>query len=89
MINMIEKLYLGFINEVNRTKFTKNDINKYGRNDAYDKLKATLSQEQFILLDTYLEKIAMESSDIVKQSYIQGFKTGLLIGIETTNIELE
>ena len=89
MINILEELYLGNINELNRKKVTKDDINKYGDSDAFDKLKNTLSIEQYNLLDDYLDKLGMANSDIIINNYIQGFKTGLLIGIESADIKFE
>ena len=89
MKSILEQLYLGNINEVSRKKFTKNDINKYGENDAFEKLKQTLSKEQYDLLDEYLDKLGMANSDIMINNYIQGFKTGLLIGIESSDIKFE
>lgn len=89
MINIFDELYYGNINEFSRSKISKSDYNKYEQEDAYNKLKENLTDEQMLLLDDYLKKQALEDSDMIKNSYTQGFKTGILIGIEISNIELE
>ena len=53
---------------------------------AYDKLKERLSEEDFACVDECI-KLHVESSALIeKDMYIQGFKTGLLIGIECNKI---
>lgn len=89
MINMIEKLYLGFINKVSRRKIKESDINKYGQNDAYDKLKATLLKEQYALLDDYLDKLGMEESDIMINNYIQSFKQVCILELKQVIINYD
>lgn len=89
MINIFDELYNGNINEFSRSKISKNEYDKYKQDEAFEKLKETLSKEQMILLDDYLKKQALEDSDMIKNSYIQGIKTGMLMGIEISNIELE
>lgn len=89
MINIFDELYYGNINEFSRSKISKSDYNKYEQEDAYNKLKENLTDEQMLLLDDYLKKQALEDDDMLKNSYTQGFKIGLLMGIEISNIELE
>ena len=54
----------------------------------YEKVKSALKEKDMKLVDELL-KLSMESVSISeKDFYIQGFKTGLLIGIESTKIDL-
>ena len=57
-------------------------------NDAFHNLLSTLNEEQAKLLDKLMETIENNNEIEVIERYKQGFKTGLLIGIECNNIKL-
>lgn len=88
MIDILEELYNGNIQEVFRRPSEEYQSYCIKENDAYNKLSKELNQEQLKLLDKYIE-LSQNSNEIeVKERYKQGFKTGILIGIECKNIKL-
>lgn len=88
MIDIIEEIYYGNVQEVFRK--TSEAYKKASKIESakYDKLAKTLNEEQLKLLNEYIEAIQDSNEIEVKDRYKQGFKTGLLIGIESRNIEL-
>lgn len=50
--------------------------------EIYEKLKATLNDEQKKMLDDYVDCSEEESCVTIERNFVAGFKMGLLIGIE-------
>ena len=76
------------ISEIDR-KFTKIPIKlKEKELNAYDTLKACLSKEDFKIFEDFLELYGERKDFELEEKYIQGFKTGILIGIECSKLKL-
>lgn len=80
-MKILDKLYYGKINEYYKKNIKTQDNDKLL--DLYNKLKLQLNKEQNELFDEYVELQDNLLEITYKQKYINGFKTGLLIGIET------
>lgn len=82
-MNIFEELYYGNISEVDRRKtIIKNKKEEL----LYDKLKEKLGNEDN-MLDEFIEILFDNESLKLKDSYIQGVKTGILLGISAGDIE--
>ena len=87
-MNILKELYYGNISEIDR-KFTKIPIKlKEKELNAYDTLKACLSKEDFKIFEDFLELYGERKDFELEEKYIQGFKTGILIGIECSKLKL-
>ena len=87
-MNILQELYYGNIGEVSRKrnpKFTPN-INK--ELALYNDICKLLNKEQKELVEKFLDLCAENHGNELEDTYIQGFKTGLLIAFESTKIEL-
>lgn len=84
-MSILRELYYGNIAEISRK--TRFDIKKYKKAEKlYDQLKNNLSPENFKLLTEYLELYDERLDKFAEDKYINGFKTGLLIGVECSKI---
>ena len=88
MIDILEELYNGNIQEVFRQPSKKYIQFNNEEKIAYDNLTKSFNQKQNELLEIFIEKKQNTEELLVKNAYKQGFKTGLLIGIECNNIKL-
>ena len=88
MIDILEELYNGNIQEVFRQPSKKYIQFNNEEKIAYDNLTKSFNQKQNELLEIFIEKKQNTEEFLVKNAYKQGFKTGLLIGIECNNIKL-
>lgn len=80
-MNILKELYYGNIAEISRTvKFNTKKLNKEEK--LYNKLKENLSPEDLKLFKEYLELYDESLDKFAEEKYINGFKTGLLIGVE-------
>ena len=80
-MNRLKELYYGNIAEISRTvKFNTKKLNKEEK--LYNKLKENLSPEDLKLFKEYLELYDERLDKFAEEKYINGFKTGLLIGVE-------
>lgn len=80
-MNILKELYYGNIAEISRTvKFNTKKLNKEEK--LYNKLKENLSPEDLKLFKEYLELYDERLDKFAEEKYINGFKTGLLIGVE-------
>ena len=80
-MNILKELYYGNIAEISRTvKFNTKKLNKEEK--LYNKLKENLSPEDLKLFKEYLELYDERLDKFTEEKYINGFKTGLLIGVE-------
>ena len=87
-MNILQELYYGNIGEVNRKrnpKFTPN-INK--ELALYNDICKLLNKEQRELFEKFLDLCGKNHGNELEDTYIQGFKTGLLLAIESSKIEL-
>lgn len=80
-MNILKELYYGNIAEISRTvKFNTKKLNKEEK--LYNKLKENLSPEDLKLFKEYLVLYDERLDKFAEEKYINGFKTGLLIGVE-------
>lgn len=80
-MNRLKELYYGNIAEISRTvKFNTKKLNKEEK--LYNKLKENLSPEDLKLFKEYLVLYDERLDKFAEEKYINGFKTGLLIGVE-------
>ncbi len=85
-MNILKELYYGNIAEISRTvKFNTKKLNKEEK--LYNKLKENLSPEDLKLFKEYLELYDERLDKFAEEKYINGFKTGLLIGVECSKIK--
>lgn len=86
-MKILKELYYGNISEISRKTKTR-DIEKEKREDfLYDTLKKTLDIPQNIkLLEEFINLYGDRLEERNIEAYINGFKTGLLIGIECSDI---
>lgn len=83
-MNIIEELYFGNLSEFSRP--IKN-INAKEQVELYNKIKEYLGSSKEKLLDDFLDLETEYNEKLLMQRYINGFKTGLLIGIEIHNFD--
>ena len=87
-MNILKELYYGNINELDRkTRPMPNPLTDKELL-TYQKLKDTLSKEDFELFSQYIDLFQKRVDKDLEEKYIQGFKTGLQIGIESSKIKL-
>ena len=80
-MNILKELYYGNIAEISRNvKFNTKKLNKEEK--LYNKLKENLSPEDLKLFKEYLVLYDERLDKFAEEKYINGFKTGLLIGVE-------
>lgn len=83
MKSILHELYIGNLDELYAILDKKlMGSAKDEENKTYDKLYATLTEEQKQLLDPFLDLLSDRYADIEEYRYIKGFKTGLLIAVE-------
>ena len=87
-MNILKELYGDKISEINRISITVPKKLKEKELNAYDTLKARLSKEDFKVFEDFLELYGERKDFELEEKYIQGFKTGILIGIECSKIKL-
>lgn len=86
-MNIIKELYYGNIAESQRpNKVPRKLLDKELK--AYDNLKSNLTYEQSKLLDNFIEIMSDNHSIEKTETYISGFKTGLLLGVESSKIDV-
>ena len=81
MKNIIKEFFYGNIREYYKELKCKNLLIK--ETDIYNKLINTLSLEQKHLFDEYIKIQDIFTTKYTEEKYSNGFKIGLLIGIET------
>lgn len=87
-MNILKELYGGKISEINRISIATPKKLKEKELNAYDTLKACLSKEDFKIFEDFLELYGERKDFELEEKYIQGFKTGILIGIECSKLKL-
>lgn len=88
MASIIDLIFDGEIDERNRVEKPK-DLSKDKEYIAYEKLIASLSEEQKELLEEIMKEQAIKEGETFKKIYSRGFKLGLLIGLETAKFNPE
>lgn len=87
-MNILQELYYGNIGEVNRKRNPKFIANINKELALYNDICKLLNKEQKELFEKFLDLCGENHANELEDTYIQGFKTGLLIAIESTKIEL-
>ena len=85
-MNILKQLYYGNIAEIHRKLPNKN---KDLELKLYEELKDKLKEEQLKLFIKYIDIYGKRMDKALEDKYIQGFKTGLLIGMETKKLNLD
>ncbi len=84
-MRILEELYNGNIAEIQRKlPQEKKDLEL----DLYEQLKEKLDKDNLSLFFKYCEVVGERNSMALQDTYIQGLKTGILIGIECKDIDL-
>ena len=79
-MDILDKLYYGKINEYSTPITTTKESKKLSI--IYDNLKQQLNSNQFKLLEQYIDFQDKKNEKVYKEKYKQGFRTGLMIGVE-------
>ena len=88
MESIIHELFCGNVDEVSR-RIEITDKKKYEQEcKLYDLLKESITKEQSKQLDEFIECLLDRMIDVEENRYVQGFKVGLLLGVECCNLEL-
>ena len=81
--SVIRDIFKGFRGHIETMpKPEKDDANEKISCDIYDELKEKLTSEQLKLHQKFVDSIDFSWSEEVDFYFVQGFKLGLLIGIE-------
>ena len=86
-MEILKELFFGNIAEVSRRDIKLNFLREKEL-ELYEVVKEKLPEGNKELLDEFLDKFNKTYDEELTDKYIQGFKTGVLIGIEVNNIEL-
>jgi uncharacterized protein YecA (UPF0149 family) len=86
-MDIIKELFYGNVNESDRIirPISKSEDKE---SELYDKLKSTLSDDENELFENFLTLYGDRIGDEAEDKYCQGFKTGVLVGIECSNLKL-
>jgi len=87
-MNILRELYNGNIEEISRRIHPKNDTRTDKELLTYNELKGKLTPELDELFERLMDLIVDRYGLALEDKYIQGFKTGVLIGIECSKLEL-
>ena len=87
-MNILRELYNGNIEEISRRIHPKNDTRTDKELLTYNELKSKLTPELDELFERLMDLIVDRYGFALEDKYIQGFKTGVLIGIECSKLEL-
>ncbi len=89
MLSIIEKIYNGYINETENVSAGKENELSEKEFGLYLKLIESLSAEQAQMLNEFIDLLCLRTNVSIEQKYIRGFKTGLLLGIECSDMKFE
>ncbi|MBR1925905.1 MAG: hypothetical protein IJ837_03510 [Clostridia bacterium] len=85
-MNIIEELYYGNIDEISRK--SKAMLNQNPKeNELYELIKSFLNENQKDIFEQYIQLYGEKLDNFACEKYVNGFKTGLLIGIESSKLE--
>lgn len=81
--SIIKQIFNGFKGTAEQMRLTEQErILARDVSDAYDELKQRLTPEQLKFLNAFENAIEEEHIEELDHFYVEGFKLGLLIGIE-------
>lgn len=84
-MEILKELYYGNISEFSRRKSREVDKKEI---ELLDKIEKYLPEDQRKIIDELIDVIILGFDDDLADKYIQGFKTGILIGLEINSIKL-
>ena len=84
-MEILKELYYGNISEFSRRKSREIDKKEIA---LLDTIQECFSEEQRKIVDELIETIILGFDDDLADKYVQGLKTGVLIGLEFNSIEL-
>lgn len=87
-MEILKELFFGNISEVNRVRKSTNQNMREKEGVLYDTIKNKLPKGDDKLLDDFLDILWARIEEDLIDKYIQGIKTGILIGLEVNNIDL-
>ena len=87
-MNILKELYYGNVCEASRRINIKDSKLRKEEYDLYEKIKNMLPEDKRDLMDRFMDIIGINCGEELEDRYIQGVKTGVLIGVEASNIEL-
>lgn len=84
--SILHRLYMGEVNELERMgeKAPADDR----ETQLYEELKKGMSGELFEKFNEFINLYGSRYDGLLEEKYIQGFKTGILMGIEASKLEL-
>ncbi len=87
-MNILQELYYGNVSECDR-KMIPNILHEIDKELAlYNKFREQLNNDEKAQFEDFITQMTNRHGLELEEKYIQGFKTGLLIAIESLNIEL-
>ena len=87
-MNILKELYYGNVNECSSPRKPKTNPKIDKEFIIYEKLLEQLTEEQKQLFEEFIALCDDRQCKDLEDKYIQGFKTGLLIAIESSKLEL-
>lgn len=87
-MNILKELYYGNIAEISRRTQPIPNPKTDKELLTYEELKEKLPEQLNELFEKFVDLISDRYGKEMEDKYIQGFKTGLLIGIESNKIDL-
>lgn len=86
-MDIIKELYYGKINQINTKKKPVTSQSQEKEEKLYDLIKNILSDNEKHYLDDFVDTLYENINNEILENYIQGFKTGLLLGIEASKVD--
>lgn len=84
--SILHRFYMGEVNELERT--CEKPLAGDREMQLYEELKKELTGEQFGKLNDFINLYGSRYDGLLEDKYLQGFKTGLLMGIEASKLKL-
>jgi len=88
-MEIFKELYYGNVSEITRRRKKINKELSKKETLLYDTLCEKLSEDDKKLLDEFIDVCFEGLCDDLADKYEQGVKTGILMGVEDTKIELQ
>ena len=86
-MEIFKELYMGNVSEVSRARKIKNKNHYEKEKQLYEKLTSKLAEEDKFVFEEFIDAYGTSLDEEMIDKYIQGLKTGILIGIEASNID--
>lgn len=87
-MKIFEELFFGNISECSRKRNYREILKHNEEYEIFNKIIDKLPEEDKHLMEDFIEKWESNFDDDLMQTYIQGVKTGLLLGVEAGNIDI-